>query len=97
LAYLCSKIDELRATGSRKVIADLSELPFLDSTGIGFLVGMYTSTMNRNGGYFILTNPGPRVRHVLKITRLAEIIPIAADEAGAIQILNLAKKATTAV
>ena len=95
--YLCSKVDELRATGSSKVIADLSEVPYLDSTGIGFLVGMYTSTMNRKGGSFIVSNPGPRVRHVLKIMRLAEIVPIAADEASAIQMLNLAQTATTGV
>ncbi|HVP45698.1 MAG TPA: STAS domain-containing protein, partial [Bryobacteraceae bacterium] len=78
-------------------IADLSELPFLDSTGIGFLVGMYTSTMNRKDGCLVLSNPGPRVRHVLKITRLAEILPIAADEAGAIQMLNVAQKASANV
>jgi len=95
--YLRLKVDELRATGSSKVIADLSEVPYLDSTGIGFLVGMYTSTMNRQGGSFIVSNPGPRVRHVLQIMRLAEIVPIAADEASAIQMLNLAQTATTGV
>lgn len=95
--YLCSKVDELRATGSSKVIADLSELPFLDSTGIGFLIGMYTSTLNRKGGSFVVSNPSPRVRHVLKITQLAEIVSIAADEAGAIQMLNLPQKANSDV
>ena len=95
--YLCSKVDELRATGSSKVIADLSEVPYLDSTGIGFLVGLYTSTMNRKGGSFIVSNPGPRVRHVLQIMRLAEIVPIAADEVGAIQMLNLPQKASANV
>jgi len=93
--YLCSKIDELRATGSNKVIADLSEIPFLDSTGIGFLIGVYTSALNRKDGCFIVSNPGPRVRHVLKLTRLAEILPIAADEADALQMLNLPQKANT--
>jgi anti-anti-sigma regulatory factor len=58
---------------------------------------MYTSTLNRKGGCFIVSNPGPRVRHVLKITRLAEIVPIAADEAGAIQMLNLPQTATAGV
>ena len=95
--YLRSKVDELRATGSSKVIADLSEVPFLDSTGIGFLVGLYTSTMNRQGGSFIVSNPGPRVRHVLKIIRLAEIVPIADDEADAIQMLDLPQKASATV
>jgi len=95
--YLRSKVDELRATGSSKVIADLSEVPYLDSTGIGFLVGLYTSTMNRKGGSFIVSNPGPRVRHVLQIMRLAEIVPIAADEAGAIQMLNLPQTASANV
>jgi anti-anti-sigma factor len=52
--YLYSRIKELRATDSCKVIADFSGLSFLDSTGIAFLMGMYTSPLNRNDGCFVL-------------------------------------------
>jgi anti-sigma B factor antagonist len=93
--YLCSKIVELRATDRSKVVADFSELSFLDSTGIGFLVGIYTSTVNRNDGCFILSNPGPRVRHVLKVTTLAEILPVGADEASAIEMVNRPHRAVS--
>ena len=93
--YLRSKIEELRAADASKVVADVSELSFLDSTGISFLVGMYTSTVNKKDGCFILSNPGPRVRHVLKVTRLAEVVPIAADEASAIEMLNQPQKDRT--
>lgn len=85
--YLRGKIDELKLTPCRKAVADLSEVPYLDSTGIGFLVGMYTSMRNANGR-FVLANLQPRVREVLSITRLVDILEIYPGEAAAIAALE---------
>src|SRR5574341_2416584 len=77
--YLQKRINELRETGCRKVVVDFQEIPYLDSTGIGFLVAGYTSFLNRNG-WFVLVNLGPRLRHVLELTRPITIIPVFDDE-----------------
>jgi anti-sigma B factor antagonist len=84
--YLRAKADELNARGYVKVIADFSEVPYLDSTGIGFVVGLFTHLANR-GGRLVLQNPGPRVRQVLDLTRLSGIVPSYPDEASALAAL----------
>jgi len=80
LDYLRTKIEEVKNTGCRKVLADLHEVPYLDSTGIGFVVGLYTSVKNA-GGQFALLGLNRRVREVLEITKLSEIIPSYENEA----------------
>src|SRR5579863_9911717 len=42
-AYLRAKTDEIKKSGRRKVLADFHEVPYIDSTGIGFVVAVYTS------------------------------------------------------
>jgi anti-anti-sigma factor len=86
--YLRSKTDEIKKSGRRKVLADFSDVPYIDSTGIGFLVGVYTSVTNTLGGRFVIAGPNPRVREVLDLMRLSTVIPIVADEASALAFLN---------
>jgi anti-anti-sigma factor len=86
--YLRSKTDEIKKSGRRKVLADFSDVPYIDSTGIGFLVGVYTSVTNTLGGRFVITGPNPRVREVLDLMRLSTVIPIMADEASGLAFLN---------
>src|SRR6516164_2045035 len=80
-AYLRAKTEEIKATGLAKVLADFSDVDYIDSTGIGFLIGLYTSILKIDGGDFVLANVGKRVREVMELTRLASIIPIYADDA----------------
>jgi anti-anti-sigma factor len=70
------------------VLADFNEVPYIDSTGIGFIVGVYTSVTNMPGGRFVLVGPSHRVREVLDLMRLSTIIPIAADEASGLAFLT---------
>jgi anti-sigma B factor antagonist len=86
--YLRSKTDEIKKSGRRKVLADFHEVPYIDSTGIGFLVGVYTSVTNTLGGRFVIAGPNPRVREVLDLMRLSTVIPIAVDEAAGMAFLN---------
>jgi anti-sigma B factor antagonist len=85
-AYQAAKKDLLK-TGCRKVVADCAELSYLDSTGIGFFVGLYT-TLKNSGGHFVLATVNRRVREVLDLTRLSQIMPIFADEKAAVAALN---------
>ncbi len=57
------------------VIVDFSEINYIDSTGIGELVG-YLEKFKREGKKLILVNPSTRVRKLLEMTRLDEVFPI---------------------
>jgi anti-sigma B factor antagonist len=86
--YLREKTEELKKTGCRRVIADFGEVSYLDSTGIGFLIGIYTSITKCEDGRFVLSNPNHRVREVLDLTRLTSVIPIYPDEGSALDAVR---------
>lgn len=65
-----------------KVVVDLSGVTFLDSTGLGVLVG---AVKTRSGhGSMCLAGPTGLVAKVLSVTRLDQVIPIHADVAAAV-------------
>lgn len=57
-----------------QVIIDLSELDFMDSTGIGVLLGRYKKLKSRNIPIFIC-NPSTHAEKIFKMTGLYEIMP----------------------
>jgi anti-sigma B factor antagonist len=85
--YLRAKKDEIKRSNCKKVLADFSEVPDIGSAGIGFILGVYTSTKNL-GGRFVLVGIRPRVREVLDLTRVSTIIPLAADFASGLVTLR---------
>lgn len=62
----------------RTVVVDLSDVEFLDSSGVGALVGA-ADALRAAGGSLRLACPRPRVQKVFRISRLAEVIPIYED------------------
>jgi len=91
-AYLRGKTEELRNSGYAKVYADFTKVDYIDSTGIGFLIGIYTSVTKAPQGRFVIANLNRRVRDVLELTRLANVIPIFANEQAAFEGLGVSKK-----
>ena len=86
--YLRVKAAEIKSENCNKVLADLRELLSIGSTGIGFLVGIYTSVTKSPGGRFVLVSPSRRVREVLDITRLSTVLPSAPDIASGLAALR---------
>jgi anti-anti-sigma factor len=86
--YLADKAGQVRSLNCTKVLAEFRDVPYIDSTGIGFVVGLFTSVTKAGEGRFVLVGPHPRVQHVLKITRLDTVIPVAADMEAGIAYLN---------
>src|ERR1700730_6553614 len=82
-AYLRSRTEEIKKSGSSKVLADFSQVDYIDSTGMGFLIGIYTSVMKNADGRFVLCNLNRRVREVLELTRLANVMAIYDNEEAA--------------
>lgn len=65
---------------------DLSEVRYINSTGIGVLVSLLTKFRSR-GGEMVLINPADHPKKMLAITKLNNIFAIAPDEASARQQL----------
>ena len=93
-AYLRARSDEVKCSGFSKVLADFTEVSYIDSTGIGFLIGIYTSVLKNPNGRFVLANLNRRVREVLELTRLANVIPIYPDFDSAFEALSEDEKRT---
>lgn len=60
----------------RKVVFDFNKVSFMDSSGIGMIIGRYkTATML--GGIVEMKNVNPSVQKVLEMSGVLKIIPIA--------------------
>ena len=71
-----------------RVLADFKEVPSVGSSGIAFIVGIYTSVVKQSGGRFVLTGATPLVKHVLEITKLNTLIPLALDFGSGLAVLR---------
>ncbi len=91
-AYLRARTDEIKGSGYLKVLADFSQVSYIDSTGIGFLIGIYTSVLKNAKGHFVLANLNRRVLDVLELTRLTNVIPIYPDFESAFEALGKDEK-----
>jgi len=93
--YLSAKMDELRRLNSGKVLVDLQEMPYIGSTGIGFIVGIFSS-VTMNSGQFVLVGLQPRVQELFRLTRLNTILPIAPDRQAGLAALRAQSRADAA-
>jgi anti-anti-sigma factor len=87
-AYLRGRTEEIKKSGASKVLADFTQVDYIDSTGMGFLIGIYTSVIKNPGGRFVLCNLNRRVREVLELTRLANVMAIYSNEETALRALE---------
>ena len=74
---------KLVANGVRKLLLNLADVTQLDSSGISALVGTHVS-LSRQGGSLKLLCPCGRVQDVLRVMRVADIIPTFEDESQAL-------------
>jgi anti-sigma B factor antagonist len=72
------------AKGQKKVLLNLGEVSYIDSSGIGELVSGFTTVTN-SGGQLKLLNLTKRVKDLLQITKLYTVFDVHEDEAGAIR------------
>jgi len=69
---LKDKIHSLAQQGHKHVVLNLGEVPYVDSAGIGEIVGSYT-TLKRVGGTLRLLNLTKRIHDLLAITKLLTV------------------------
>ncbi len=77
-------IRDLAAKGNKKLLVNLSEVSYIDSSGIGELVSGFTTVTN-NGGQLKLVGLSKRVKDLLQITKLYTVFEVFDDEAEAIR------------
>ena len=73
--YSKTTLDDLfLKTGFSQVIIDLSELEFMDSTGVGILIGRYKKLKERRIPIYIC-NPSKHAEKIFNMTGLYNIMP----------------------
>src|SRR5436305_1040867 len=74
----------LVAEGKKKIILNLAGMDYLDSSGVGELVGAFTTVRNA-GGELKLLNLRQKVQDVLHVTKLYTVFDIREDEFTAVK------------
>jgi anti-sigma B factor antagonist len=74
----------LIANGQKQVLINLKDVSYIDSAGLGELVGSYATMMNQ-GGQIKLLNAQSKVRDVLQVTKLYTVFENFTDEIAALR------------
>jgi len=77
-------VRNLVAEGKKKIILNLAEVDYIDSSGVGELVGAFTTVRNA-GGELKLLSLTQKVHDVLHVTKLYTVFDIRDDEFTAVK------------
>ena len=77
-------VKDLVSKGRNKILLNLGDVTYIDSSGIGELVSAFTSVRNQ-GGELKLLKLTKKVHDLLQITKLYTVFDIKDDEAAAVQ------------
>jgi len=77
-------VRNLLADGKKKIILNLAGVDYIDSSGVGELVGSFTTVRNA-GGELKLLNLTQKVHDVLHVTKLYTVFDIKDDEFTAVR------------
>jgi anti-sigma B factor antagonist len=80
-------IRDLIGKGQKKILLNLGDVTYIDSSGIGELVSAFTA-VRREGGELKLLNLTKKVHDLLQITKLYTVFDIKDDEAAAIKAFS---------
>jgi len=80
---LRDKISELVAAGNHSLIIDMEKVDFLDSTGLGVLVGGLKKVRAQDGTMSLICNQD-RLLKIFRITGLAKVFTIYTSEQDAL-------------
>ncbi len=90
-SYTCIKLRDAIANliedGEFKIVISMAGVQYIDSAGLGTLIGGLRRTGERNGG-MALTGVNAQVKKVLSITGLTKVLDLYDSEADAIRQLT---------
>ena len=77
-------IRDLATKGNKKLLVNLGDVSYIDSSGIGEMVSGFTTVTN-HGGQLKLLSLSKRVKDLLQITKLYTVFEVFDDEASAVR------------
>jgi anti-sigma B factor antagonist len=77
-------VRDLLGKGNKKILLNLGDVSYIDSSGIGELVSAYT-TVRKEGGELKLLNLTKKVHDLLQITKLYTVFDVKDDETSAVK------------
>ena len=87
---LRTKIRELVEGGSRRIVLNMADVSYMDSSGLGEMIASHT-TVTTAGGEMKLLNLAKRVHDLLKLTKLYTVFEAFEDEDSAVNSFSVAK------
>ena len=92
-AALRQLVCDLLGKGHKNILFNLGDVNYIDSSGLGSLVGSFTS-VRKQGGELKLLNLTNKVQDLMQITRLYTVFDILDDEAVAVKSFAQSSAAT---
>jgi len=77
-------VHDLLSKGQNKILLNLGDVNYIDSSGIGELVSAFTAA-KKQGGELKLLNLTKKAHDLLQITKLYTVFDVKDDEAGAVK------------
>ena len=94
-AALRELVCDLLSKGHKKILFNLGDVNYIDSSGLGHLVSAFTS-VRKQGGELKLLNLTNKVNDLMQITRLYTVFDILDDEAVAVASFDQSTAAASA-
>lgn len=85
---LCARLDASRAGRRPRLLIDLTNVQFCDSTGLRALLGAASEVRTHGGRFALVCEPGGGVARLLDIVGATEVIAVHADRATATAALG---------
>ena len=82
-SVLRDTVKDLLGKGHRKILVNLAEITYIDSSGIGELISAFTSARSR-GGELKLLHLTKKIHDLLQITKLYTVFDVRDDEVQAL-------------
>ncbi|HTQ84743.1 MAG TPA: STAS domain-containing protein [Candidatus Solibacter sp.] len=82
--HLLDQVRGLVSSGKTNILLNFAGISLMDSSGIGQLIGTYTSART-HGGRIKILKPSREVREMLELTQLTKVLEVYDDEARALQ------------
>jgi anti-sigma B factor antagonist len=76
-------VRDILKNNGKKIILNLADVNYIDSSGIGELVSTYTTVTN-SGGQFILLSLTKKIQELLQITKLLTVFQVFDSEQAAV-------------
>jgi anti-anti-sigma factor len=92
-ARLRRLVHDLWDNGYRQIILNLADAEYVDSAGLGCLVGSFTSARKHNADLKLLS-PSEKVRNTMRITKLDTVFDIMNDETEGVKSFGQSTAAT---